>query len=98
LSEPVAFPVWIEGRGPDPAFLLTEPSLAAQAVTIRQLVARPIPRAASIVVGPEGGWTPEEHAAALESGCVPLTLGPLTLRAETAPLAAIAALLGIWAA
>lgn len=96
LRDPVPFLAWIEGRGTDPAFLLTEPSLATQAVTIRQLVAMPIPRAASIVIGPEGGWAPEEHAAALESGCVPLTLGRLTLRADAAPLAAFAALLGIW--
>jgi 16S rRNA (uracil1498-N3)-methyltransferase len=96
LKEPVPFTNWLDGRGTDPAFLLTEPSLASGAVTVRQLVAKPIPPAASIVAGPEGGWTPEEYASALERGCVPLTLGGLTLRAEAAPLAAVAVLLGIW--
>jgi 16S rRNA (uracil1498-N3)-methyltransferase len=75
---------------------LTEPSLAANAIRIRELADRPIPAKASIVIGPEGGWTPEEHALALERGCVPLTLGRLTLRAGAAPLAAIAALMGVW--
>jgi len=42
--------------------------------------------------GPEGGLTPEEQQAALVRGFVPLTLGPRVLRAETAPLALIAAL------
>jgi 16S rRNA (uracil1498-N3)-methyltransferase len=42
--------------------------------------------------GPEGGLSPREEAAALEQGFAPLTLGPRVLRAETAPLALLAAL------
>jgi len=42
--------------------------------------------------GPEGGLTEEEEAAAKDSGFIPVTLGPRTLRAETAPLAALAAI------
>lgn len=96
LQEPVAFTSWLEQRSAEPAFLLTEPSLATNAVRIRELADRSIPAKASIVIGPEGGWMPEEHAQALERGCVPLTLGRLTLRANAAPLAAIAALMGVW--
>ena len=43
--------------------------------------------------GPEGGLTPAEEALALAQGFQPTTLGPRVLRAETAPLAALAALL-----
>jgi 16S rRNA (uracil1498-N3)-methyltransferase len=42
--------------------------------------------------GPEGGLTAEEEEAAKASGFVPVTLGLRTLRAETAPLAALAAI------
>ncbi len=42
--------------------------------------------------GPEGGLSPGEEAAALAAGFVPVTLGPRVLRAETAPLAALAVL------
>jgi 16S rRNA (uracil1498-N3)-methyltransferase len=42
--------------------------------------------------GPEGGLTPEEEAAARACGFTPLSLGARTLRAETAPLAVLAAL------
>ena len=42
--------------------------------------------------GPEGGLTPQEEDAAIASGFVPLNLGPRVLRAETAPLALLAAL------
>ena len=42
--------------------------------------------------GPEGGLDAEEEAAALACDFAPVTLGPRILRAETAPLAALAAL------
>jgi len=42
-----------------------------------------------VVVGPEGDFTPAEYAAARAAGCVPVTLGPLTLRADTAALYAL---------
>ncbi|MFC4473656.1 16S rRNA (uracil(1498)-N(3))-methyltransferase [Comamonas denitrificans] len=50
--------------------------------------------AGSVVVlsGPEGGLSPQEEAAALAAGFAPITLGPRVLRAETAPLAALALL------
>jgi len=43
-----------------------------------------------VLSGPEGGLAPEEEALALRCGFVPVTLGPRTLRADTAPLAMLA--------
>ena len=40
--------------------------------------------------GPEGGLSPQEEAACLACGWVPITLGARVLRAETAPLACLA--------
>ena len=45
-----------------------------------------------LLSGPEGGWTPDEIAAATALGWRPWTCSPLTLRAETAPIAALAIL------
>lgn len=45
-----------------------------------------------LLSGPEGGLTPQEEELALRAGFVRATLGPRVLRAETAPLAALAAL------
>ncbi|MCW5633222.1 MAG: 16S rRNA (uracil(1498)-N(3))-methyltransferase [Rubrivivax sp.] len=40
--------------------------------------------------GPEGGLTPQELGAATAAGFIPASLGPRVLRADTAPLAALA--------
>ena len=45
-----------------------------------------------VLSGPEGGLSPSEEALALGAGFIPVTLGPRVLRAETAPLAVLAAL------
>jgi 16S rRNA (uracil1498-N3)-methyltransferase len=48
-------------------------------------------RALRFVSGPEGGWSEAEERALREAGATPVSLGPRTLRADTAPLAALAA-------
>jgi 16S rRNA (uracil1498-N3)-methyltransferase len=45
-----------------------------------------------LLIGPEGGWAPEEQRLAQEQGFIPLTLGPRILRAETAAIAALSIL------
>jgi 16S rRNA (uracil1498-N3)-methyltransferase len=46
----------------------------------------------TLLSGPEGGLSPAEEDIAIAAGFVPVTLGPRTLRAETAPLACLAIL------
>ncbi|KOU42564.1 16S rRNA (uracil(1498)-N(3))-methyltransferase [Streptomyces sp. NPDC060334] len=46
-----------------------------------------------VVVGPEGGVSPEELAAFAEAGALPFRLGPSVLRTSTAGTAAVAVLL-----
>lgn len=48
------------------------------------------PHRVTLVVGPEGGWAAEEIAYAEHLGFAAVSLGDLTLRAETAALAALA--------
>ena len=60
--------------------------------------ARPLHQAAAgheavtVLSGPEGGLSLQEERLALARGFLPVTLGPRVLRAETAPLAVLAAL------
>jgi 16S rRNA (uracil1498-N3)-methyltransferase len=44
----------------------------------------------TVVIGPEGGFAPDEVRMALSRGAMPAHLGPRMLRAETAALAALA--------
>jgi 16S rRNA (uracil1498-N3)-methyltransferase len=50
------------------------------------------------MLGPEGGWTDEERRLAVASGWLPVSLGPLVLRAETAAAAALSVVGNAWAA
>ena len=96
----VAPPIAFEGPAslahlPSPQFLLVEPGTAvAAAVTIAGVGAAP-PAAATLVVGPEGGWTATEVEQCAHHAH-PLTLGSLTLRADAAAVVAATALLTQW--
>jgi 16S rRNA (uracil1498-N3)-methyltransferase len=46
----------------------------------------------AVLVGPEGGWTDAERGQIVAVGSTAVSLGPLILRAETAAMAALAAL------
>lgn len=50
----------------------------------------------ALLVGPEGGFSDPEVEGSSSAGFEPLQLGPRVLRTETAPLAAIALLQGLW--
>jgi 16S rRNA (uracil1498-N3)-methyltransferase len=50
----------------------------------------------TLLVGPEGGLSAIERAAARAAGFTGVCLGPRILRTETAPLAAIAAIQALW--
>ena len=45
----------------------------------------------ALFVGPEGGFSDQEITAAIDNGCVPVTLGRNILRTETAAIVAVAA-------
>jgi len=62
-----------------------------QSRTIGQALAATIPsRQIAVAIGPEGGFAPEEVAQAAARGAVPVTVGPLILRAETSGIVALA--------
>jgi len=61
------------------------------------IASKPRPgEALEILVGPEGGLSEREQELALSQGAQPVALGPRVLRAETAPLAALAAVHALW--
>lgn len=50
----------------------------------------------TLLIGPEGGFSPEEALMAKQSGFTPVLLGPRVLRTETAALAGLTALQVLW--
>lgn len=50
------------------------------------------PSSISVIIGPEGDLTPEENRRTIDTGAIPVSLGRLTLRAETAAIYAVSAL------
>ena len=50
-------------------------------------------RKVNIIIGPEGGFEDSEIESALQNGIHTVTLGPRIMRCETAPLAAISAVM-----
>ena len=67
---------------------LEQESQAQHIKTVLREVSRPA--SIALFVGPEGGFSHREVAAAIESGCVPVTLGTNILRTETAAIVAVA--------
>jgi 16S rRNA (uracil1498-N3)-methyltransferase len=97
VVDPCAFDAWLRQPRDGAALLLVEPSLAGVTPSsVRDLTSSVAPSSVTVVVGPEGGWAAEELQAATAAGLRPVTLGPLTLRAEAVPLAILAALTVVW--
>lgn len=65
-------------------------SLQADTRPLSEVVAGRAADPVLLLSGPEGGLSPQELDQAQARGFVPVTLGPRVLRAETAPLAALA--------
>ncbi|WP_395701052.1 16S rRNA (uracil(1498)-N(3))-methyltransferase [Aquabacterium sp.] len=65
-------------------------SLDPAAVPLLRLASLPAASQVLTLSGPEGGLSPAEQALAGQHGFVAVSLGPRVLRADTAPLAALA--------
>src|SRR5205085_5722109 len=88
VHEPVAYAEWLAQPRGEARFVL---SLDAQAQRLgNALLANR--KECVVLSGPEGGLDAREEDAALAAGFVAVSLGPRILRAETAPLAALALL------
>ena len=98
-------PALTDPQGPEEALTASEAErrlvchAGDDAVPVRRAVAEARPVGSALVlVGPEGGFSSAEVTAVTEAGCVPVSLGVRRLRAETAGLVALQAVVGAsWA-
>ncbi|MBN1268636.1 MAG: 16S rRNA (uracil(1498)-N(3))-methyltransferase [Kiritimatiellae bacterium] len=84
---------FLAGRAATDLFLLCDLGEAAQPLkrVLAEAAARGV-RSVTALVGPEGDFTAAEKEAARAAGAMPVSLGALTLRAETAALFILAVL------
>ena len=91
----MAFADWLPQDRSELRLLLVEPSAAIEGHPVSTLgVDRPA--SASLLVGPEGGWSVAEIESAVGAGCVPISLGRRTLRSDAIPIVAIGILQFVW--
>lgn len=93
-----AFEDWLAQPSARAKLLFAEPAVAGERRPLKSLLEHRVPAHAAVILGPEGGWAADEIDRAVAAGCTILSLGDLTLRAESMPVAALAALHAIWQA
>jgi 16S rRNA (uracil1498-N3)-methyltransferase len=85
----LGFMSWIAVAADVPRWVLTPGATS--------IASKPNPGPAlELLIGPEGGLSEREQELALSQGAEPVALGPRVLRAETAPMAALAAVNALW--
>jgi 16S rRNA (uracil1498-N3)-methyltransferase len=102
IGDGTRFGEWIARDRSELKLLLVEPAAAAAVPATSGKWGQPPfsgvppPASASLLIGPEGGWSAAEVQAAVAAGYVPLTLGRRTLRADAMPVVALGVLLYLW--
>ncbi len=96
VADPIDLDAWLAADPASIRLLLVEPSADHAGPGSDLLRDMPGPAAASLLAGPEGGWASDELAAIRAAGCMPLTLGSRTLRADAVPVAALSVLNYLW--
>jgi 16S rRNA (uracil1498-N3)-methyltransferase len=95
IGAPCSWTDWIRRSHDGLTIMLVEPRSDALPPVARELPSQ-APDRASIVVGPEGGWTADEVREAAAAGATAFSLGDRTLRADRVPLVALSMLLYAW--
>jgi len=98
IADPIDFPDVIDGlskmRLPLPGLMLVEPGAATETTPASELDLSP-QRGVTVLIGPEGGWTPEEVERGA-SACRLITVGGRTLRADAMCVVALSAFFTMW--
>jgi len=90
LNAATTLDTWLAARGEIPGLVLH----TRDAVKLDDV--GEAPRGVRVLIGPEGGLDDTEFASAISAGFRAWSLGPRVLRAETAPVAALAILQHRW--
>ncbi len=95
IPETLAFDVWLanQAAADSPPALKLMASLGQATRPLRSVLQQyPATTHATLLIGPEGDFSAAESAAALAAGFLPVSLGSIVLRVETASLYGLSAL------
>jgi 16S rRNA (uracil1498-N3)-methyltransferase len=92
IAEPANFHAWIAQQDLHPRILLSPRG----SQSLSDWAKHHPPQAVTVMVGPEGGFSDDEERAAIARGALCLAVGERVLRTETAGIAVVSALNGLW--
>ena len=92
IASPVGTGEYLRQTTPSPRFLFSPRTTE----TLSEWARHQKPQNITLLIGPEGGFSPEEENMAEQQGVTFLSMGPRILRTETAGLAAVAAINALW--
>ena len=84
---------WVTNLQDDSLRIMLQPQAS---VSLDDIGDQPRDASITVLIGPEGGLSQHEQAAAIQTGFVPVSLGPRILRTETASLAILSILQSRW--
>lgn len=92
IASPVGTGEYLRQTTPSPRILFSPRATE----TLSEWARHQKPQNITLLIGPEGGFSPEEENIAEQQGVTFLSMGPRILRTETAGLAAVAAINALW--
>lgn len=92
IASPVGTGEYLRQTTPSPRILFSPHATE----TLSEWARHQKPQNITLLIGPEGGFSPEEENIAEQQGVTFLSMGPRILRTETAGLAAVAAINALW--
>lgn len=96
VRTPLTLETWLAEPLPSMRLMFVEPDAADAVEPLTCLRGEATPTEAVVIVGPEGGWHPDELAAARAARARLVSLGGRTLRADAVPIAALSILEFLW--
>jgi 16S rRNA (uracil1498-N3)-methyltransferase len=96
VASPMSLAATLSSAASDLAVVLVEPGASVPAVALGELAASEPPSAATLFIGPEGGWTEDELRLLAGYSARAVTLGHRTLRAESAAIVGLSVLHTLW--
>jgi 16S rRNA (uracil1498-N3)-methyltransferase len=96
IAAPMSLSAALSSIAADRRLALVEPASGIPAISLAELAGGRPPAAATLFIGPEGGWAEDELRLLAGNEACAITLGRRTLRAESAGVVGLSVLHTLW--